>query len=157
SLALLPVDAGQVEYLYERLLAAEPHEVIVLREALRPHADALNERLWKVLEDVKSAPGKRLRAACALAGYAEDDDRWQQVNRDVAERLVAENAFVIGKWAEALRPIRRNLLAPLAALLVKEERGASERRTITSIYAGYTEGVPDAFVPLEKMLVLQPD
>ncbi|HKB36043.1 MAG TPA: ATP-binding protein, partial [Gemmataceae bacterium] len=158
SLALLPVDAGQVEYLYERLLAAEPHEVIVLREALRPHADALNERLWKVLEDVKSVPGKRLRAACALAGYAEDDDHWQQVNRDVAERLVAENAFVIGKWAEALRPVRRHLLPPLAALLVKEEgRGAAERRTITAIYAGYAEGVPDAFVPLEKMLALQPD
>src|SRR5262249_43811330 len=97
SLALLPVDAGQTEYLYGRLLTAEPNQMIVLREALLPHAERLSERLWKVLEDVKSAPGQRLRAACTLAGYAEEDDRWPQVNNDVAARLVAENAFVIGK------------------------------------------------------------
>src|SRR5262249_7088539 len=80
SLALLPVDAGQVEYLYGRLLAAEPQEVIVLREALRPHAETLRKQLWAVLEDVKTDPDQRLRAACALAGYAQDDGRWQQVN-----------------------------------------------------------------------------
>src|SRR5207247_4850956 len=45
SLALLPVDAGQVEYLYGRLLTAEPQEILVLREELRPHAGALAERL----------------------------------------------------------------------------------------------------------------
>src|SRR5262249_47703645 len=87
SLALLPVDAGQVEYLYGRLLAAESQEVIVLREALRPHAETLSKQLWAVLEDVKTDPGQRLRAACTLAGYAEDDDRWPHVNRDVAARL----------------------------------------------------------------------
>ncbi|MBI1915397.1 MAG: SUMF1/EgtB/PvdO family nonheme iron enzyme [Planctomycetes bacterium] len=157
SLALLPVDAEQTTYLYRRLLAGEPHEVVVLREALRPHAGTLDERLWRVLANTQSDPGQRLRAACALAGYAEDDDRWQKVSRDVAARLVAENALVIGKWAEALRPVRRHLLPPLAALLVEEGRGAAERRTLTRLYADYAEGVPDAFVPLEKMLSAQPD
>jgi formylglycine-generating enzyme required for sulfatase activity len=152
SLALLPVDAGQVDYLYRRLLAAEPHEVIVIRKALRPHAETLGKRLWAVLEDARSDPGQRLRAACALAGYAEDDDRWQKVNRDVAAQLVAENAFVIGKWAEALRPVRRSLLPPLAALLVEERRGAAERRTLTAVYASYAGGIANAFVPLEQML-----
>ena len=147
SLALLPMDAGQVEYLYERLLTAEPHEVIVLREALRPHAATLKNRLWAVLEDARSDPGRRLRAACALAGYAEDDDRWQNVNKDVAARLVAENAFVISKWAEALRPVRRHLLSPLAALLVKEGRGGAERRTLTRLYADYAKGVTGDFAP----------
>ena len=37
SLALLPVDATQVEYLYGRLLDAEPNEVPVIRDALTPH------------------------------------------------------------------------------------------------------------------------
>jgi len=71
-----------------RLLTAEPHEVIVLRGELRPHAEMLNERLWAVLENPKSTPGQRLRAACTLAGYAEDDERWPKVSRDVAARLV---------------------------------------------------------------------
>jgi serine/threonine protein kinase/formylglycine-generating enzyme required for sulfatase activity len=156
SLALLPVDAAQVEYLYGRLIAAEAHEVIVLREALRPHAGTLGERLWAVLENPKSDPGKRLRAACTLAGYAEDDDRWAKVSRDVTERLAAENALVVGKWAEALRPVRRHLLPALAALLLEEGRGAIERRTLTRLYGDYTEGVANAFDPLEKVLVERP-
>src|SRR5262249_30733218 len=78
-------------------------------------------------------------------------------NRDVAARLVAQNAYVIGKWAEALRPVRRHLLKPLAALLVEEKRGAAERRTLTRLYADYAEGVPNAFLPLEKLLAAQPD
>jgi serine/threonine protein kinase len=45
SLALLPVDGGQVEYLYGRLLDADPQDVAVIRDALRPHKEALVERL----------------------------------------------------------------------------------------------------------------
>ena len=36
SLALLPVDQEQVEFLYSRLLVAGPTELPVLRDALRP-------------------------------------------------------------------------------------------------------------------------
>jgi formylglycine-generating enzyme required for sulfatase activity len=152
SLALLPWDPGQVEYLYGRLLAAEPQEVIVLREALRPHAEALAERLWEMLQDTKGSPAQRLRAACALAGYAADDSRWEKVSGYVAGRLAAENALVLGKWADALRPVRQSLLPPLAGFLLEEGRGADERRKITGLYADYAKDVPDAFVPLEKVL-----
>ncbi len=152
SLALLPVDDGQVEYLYGRLLAAEPQEVIALREALRPHGETLGERLWAVLEDAKGDPGQRLRAACTLAVYALDDGRWEQVSGDVAGLLVAENALVVGQWARALKPVGRHLLAPLALLLLQEKSGAAERRTITGIYASYAGEAPNAFAPLEAVL-----
>jgi eukaryotic-like serine/threonine-protein kinase len=150
------VDAGQADYLYGRLLAAEPHAVIVLREALRPHAGTLGERLWAVLEDPKSDPGQRLRAACALAGYAEDDGRWAKVSRDVTGPLMAENPLVLGQWAEALRPVGRHLLPPLTAMLLEEGRGAVERRTLTRLYADYAAGLADGFGPLEKVLAEQP-
>jgi formylglycine-generating enzyme required for sulfatase activity len=75
----------------------------------------------------------------------------------VAGRLVAEQALVVGKWAEALRPVRRSLLPPLAALLLEEGRAAESRRLITGIYAGYVEGVPDALAPLEPVLAEQSD
>jgi serine/threonine protein kinase/formylglycine-generating enzyme required for sulfatase activity len=151
-LALLPSDPGQVDSLHERLLAAGPDEIGAIRELLAPHSDALGESLWAVLEDRAADPGRRLRAACALAVYAPDDGRWEKVSGDVAGRLVAENALVVGKWAEALTPVRRSLLPPLAALLLEEGRGAESRRLITSVYAGYVEGVPDAFAPLEQVL-----
>jgi formylglycine-generating enzyme required for sulfatase activity len=157
SLALLPVDAGQVEYLYVRLLACEPQEVVVLREALRPHAVALTEKLWTVLQNTQGKPGQRLRAACALADYAAEDSRWQPVSGDVAVRLVAENALVVSKWAEALRPVGRQLLPPLAGILLAEGRGAAERRTISGLYADYAKDVPDGFAALEKVLAEESD
>jgi hypothetical protein len=59
SLALLPVDPAQVDYLYDRLLDAEPSEVRVLREALAPHKDGL------------LAPGSRFRYITASTGGAQ--------------------------------------------------------------------------------------
>src|SRR5262249_26078094 len=66
SLALLPVDPGQVDYLFQRLLTANPQELLVIRETLQPHADDVSARLWDVMQERTRPPGERLRAACAL-------------------------------------------------------------------------------------------
>ena len=49
SLALLPVDPGQVDYLYQRLLVAQPDELPVLRKARVPQRFTLSPKLWSVL------------------------------------------------------------------------------------------------------------
>jgi serine/threonine protein kinase/formylglycine-generating enzyme required for sulfatase activity len=152
SLALLPSDPGQLDYLRSRLLTAGPDEVVAILNVLAPHKETVAESLWAVLEDVKADPGQRLRAACALAAYAPDDDRWRKVSGDVARQLVAENAFTIGQWAAALKPVARHLLPPLTLLLVEEGRSAESRRTITAVYAACAKGVPSAFLPLEAVL-----
>jgi eukaryotic-like serine/threonine-protein kinase len=149
SLGLLPVDPGQLGYLCDRLLDAGPPELLVIRDALRPQASEVSPRLWGVLEDLRRLPGERLRAACALAGYAADDPRWQKVSRDVAARLAAENGLGFAGWALALRPVRRQLLPHLAELIVDDGQDAAGRRTITGLYGDYAEGVPDAFATLE--------
>ena len=59
ALALLPVDATQVEYLYARLLTAEPDEVPVIRDALAAHKDELVDRLWAVVETPEKARGNQ--------------------------------------------------------------------------------------------------
>jgi eukaryotic-like serine/threonine-protein kinase len=150
SLGLLPVDRGQVGYLLDRLLSALPQEVVVICEALQSYASEVSPWLWEVVADAKRLPGERLRAACALATYAADDPRWQGVSRDVAARLAAENGLVIARWADALRPVRRHLLAPLAALLVADGQDAAGRRTITGIYGDYARGLPAPLASLEK-------
>ncbi len=150
SLALLPVDRGQVGYLRERLLTANPQEVFVIREALRPYASEVSTWLWDVLENRKQVSGERLRAACALALYVEGDDRWQNVSRDVAARLVAEPVLEIARWAEALRPVRRQLLPSLAALLVESDQDAATRRMITRLYGDYAGGLAEPYAPLKK-------
>src|SRR5262249_60610536 len=117
--------------LRERLVGARSAEVGAIRELLSPPGDTLVAPLGAVLEDRAADPGRRVRAACALAMYAPEDGRWEKVSGDVAWRLVAENALVVGKWAEALRPVRRALLPSLAAPLLQEGRGAAPRRPIT--------------------------
>src|SRR5262249_23876611 len=90
SLALLPVAATQVKYLYGRLLDADPHEVSVIGVALTPHKGELLDRLWAVVE--KPAKGKeqqRLRAAAALAKYDPDSQRWAKERGPVANDLVS--------------------------------------------------------------------
>ena len=47
---MLPEDASQVKHLYRRLLAAKPHEVPVIRDALFPHKDQLLDKLWSLEE-----------------------------------------------------------------------------------------------------------
>ena len=69
SLALLPVDASQVDYLFKRLLDATPSELPVLRDALKPHRSTLTPKLWTVLESAKPGDPSLLASAGALASY----------------------------------------------------------------------------------------
>jgi hypothetical protein len=92
SLALVPADDSQVDYLYQRLLTAGTAELPVIRDALRGHQELLVGRLWDLLGNRQADPEQRFRAACALAGYDPVGDdpkggRWQGVSEFVADRL----------------------------------------------------------------------
>ena len=60
SIALLPVEPGQADYLYSRLLNADPSELPVIRQVLSGHQKALVERLWRVLENTAGKRGPSL-------------------------------------------------------------------------------------------------
>lgn len=156
SLALLPVDPNQVEYLLARLLAGEPQEIVAIRSGLHSHSATVTPRLWSVLEDAKNAPSQRLRAASALALLAPADARWDAVSGLVVEGLLAEHALVVGRWAEALRPVGKALLAPLSAALLQEERAGLDRGSLGRIYQGYAEEVPAGFALLDQVLAEEP-
>jgi formylglycine-generating enzyme required for sulfatase activity len=155
SLALLPVDSGQVEYLYGRLLKAQPQEVVVIREALLDHRQDLTERLWTLLEKPQQDQDQRLRAACALAAVAPDDPRWEKASGDVAATLVVQKLFVIAQWTDALKGAGRWLLPLLADFLVDERRSVAERGLIANVYGTYAAELPDAYTRLEKQLAEQ--
>src|SRR5262249_42608449 len=54
SLALLPTDPGQADYLLDRMLTCPSPELAVFRDELAPHRAALAQRLWTTLEAAKS-------------------------------------------------------------------------------------------------------
>ncbi len=149
ALALLPVDAGQRDYLCDRLLEAAPQEVPVLRDALRPYQEDLRERLWAAVEH--RPPGKearRLRAASALAAYDPDAGRWDGVRDAVAADLVAVPAGDLAYWMEALRPVRGHLLPPLADAFRDAGRRETERSLATDVLADYVADRPETLADL---------
>jgi eukaryotic-like serine/threonine-protein kinase len=152
SLALLPVDSEQVDYLYQRLLKTEPQEVVVIRAALFDHKQDLTERLWTLLENPKNDQDQRFRAASALSVFAPDDPRWEKVAGDVAATLVIQKPFVLAQWTDALRGAGKWLIPPLVEILVDEKRSVSERGLIASVYGTCAADIPDAYTLLEKQL-----
>jgi hypothetical protein len=127
SLALVPVDDGQVDYLYRRLLGAGPTEMVVIRDALAEHREALAGRLWGVLGDAQADPEERFRAACALATYDDGNrERWAGESMFVADRLlvaVQQNPSHYTALVEMLRPVRDSLIGPLSKAYGNREGG----------------------------------
>jgi len=148
SLALLPVDPKQVEYLYERLLKAGPQELIVIREALFDHRKELIPDLWTLLENQETDQDRHLRAACALAAYAPDDPRWEQM----AAKVVKQNQVALFQWTDALRGVRKRLVPPLADFLEDDNHTPLERGLMAKVYGGYAADVPGAYSRLENRL-----
>ena len=109
SLAMLMIaeDEGQAAYLCDRLLTAEPAELLVIRDGLLPHRDKLAANMWWIADDPAASKARRFRAYRALAGFDPASQRWTTAGKPVTEDLVAENPLLAATWVEALRPIRR--------------------------------------------------
>ena len=149
SLALLPVDASQVKYLYGRLLDAEPGEVPVIRDALAAHQEELVDKLWAVVEaPEKGKESQRLRAAAALAKYDPQGERWGKVQEAVGNDLVGVPAVYLALWMDSLRPVRAKLLAPLSAVYRETGRRDVERSLATDILADYAADQPQVLADL---------
>ena len=149
SLALLPVDAGQAEYLYGRLLDAEPNQIGALSGALDTHQDALLGKLWTIaLTPENGKEQQRLRAAAALARYDPESQHWDEMGKNVTNHLVNEPAVYLETWLESFRPVRVKLLAPLARVYRDGKRRETERSLATAILADYAAHSPDVLVDL---------
>jgi serine/threonine protein kinase/formylglycine-generating enzyme required for sulfatase activity len=148
SLALVPVDPGQVDYLYGRLLKADPRDVLpVVRDALAPHKERLRDRLWAVVEKPeKGKESQRLRAAAALATYDPDSQRWANAQA-VLNDLLAAPADHWTAWKDEFRPARVKLVALLSVVYRSTNRPA-ERTRATEFLADYAAEQPHQLADL---------
>jgi serine/threonine protein kinase len=120
AFALVVEEPGLVDYLLERFWTARPEYVVVFCDVLHSRlGDA--QWLWAVLADYRAEGGRRLRAACLLAADHPDDAKWAAVRGDVVRQLVSENPRDLVAWAEALRPIREQLVEAVVERLGEAE------------------------------------
>ena len=150
SLALLPIDLSQMDYLSGRLLDAAPQEVLVIRDALAPHKDELLDKLWAIAEKPeKGKETQRLRAAAALAKYDPESERWDKVSALVVNDLVLENPILLGQWSEAFRPVKNRLLPRLSEIFRDHQPERTvERNLATSILTDYAADQPQTLADL---------
>lgn len=157
GLALLPFDNTQVDYLYNRLLDADPHDIPVIRDALAPHKNALKERLWAVVESSSKEKAKqRLQAASALASYdapnpRSEPGRWRDASRLIVDEVLGAVERNPSRFATLLvqfRPVGSLLAQPLAEVYRSRDRRDSERVFATSILADYAANDPHLLADL---------
>jgi serine/threonine protein kinase/formylglycine-generating enzyme required for sulfatase activity len=159
SLALLPWDASQVEYLFKRLDKADLVELRVIREALLPHKEDLAGRLWSVLEDRQAEAKRRFRAACVLAAYDVTSDvanrnRWEGVAPFVADQLLAatqRDPYHYALLLEMLQPVQDRLVPALVDVFHKPEGTQGKRSSAAGVLAKYaaTEQLPELLLDAE--------
>jgi eukaryotic-like serine/threonine-protein kinase len=148
SLALLPADPRQVDYLKGRLLTASPGDVSVLREALQPHRASVTPKLWEVVAVAKPDDPRLLPSASALALFDPWNDRWRQASLAVSDALVGVNATFLGAWTDLLRPVRSTLTPSLAAIFTDPRRSESERSLATNVLTDYAGDDPNLLADL---------
>ncbi len=153
GLVLLPDGGKQADYLYDQLLTASPVELPVIWGILHRHDLAIDQRLWRLLDDPKSDPEQRFRAACALAnsGSAPVETSWDTVLPFIADRFlttVINNPADYATLIETLRPIRKRLLPPLASIFRDKGRSESERSFATTLLADYAGDDPGLLAEL---------
>jgi serine/threonine protein kinase/formylglycine-generating enzyme required for sulfatase activity len=143
SLALLPVDDSQADYLFGRLLDAEPAEVRILVPELKQHSEGRREDLWAVAQgQEKGSESRRLRAACALAAYDPDSPHWDAVGPAVVGQLVAENSVYHALWIDGFHRVKDKLMGPLGKVFRERPEGHVERMVATNILAEYAADRP---------------
>jgi formylglycine-generating enzyme required for sulfatase activity len=148
-LALLPVDASHVEWLYHQLLDADAQEVPLIRDFLTAHQSDLVNRLWVVAEKPeKGKEQQRLRAAATLAGYDPESQLWGHVCEPVANDLVSVPAVYLATWMELFRPVRMKLLPPLAVVFRDGKRRETERSLAADLLADYAADQPQVLADL---------
>jgi serine/threonine protein kinase/formylglycine-generating enzyme required for sulfatase activity len=151
SLALLPVDATQVDYLFEHLSKATPNELSVLRDTLKKYRSELTPKLWTVLEAAKPGDANLLPTASTLASYDPDNPKWDSVAEKVAGGLVSVNSLLIRPWTDALRAVRGKLTRPIVAIFQDKSRAETVRYVATDILTDYASDDP---VSLAELLMV---
>jgi formylglycine-generating enzyme required for sulfatase activity len=149
GLALLPVDPAAVK---DRLAAGmleteDPREVLLLRDALRPHGAELAPALWREADAASAPPGRRFRALVALAAFDGDGGRWRESGGPAAEGLLAANPLHLGPWVEALAPVRAALVAPLGEAF-RCHAHPDKRQVAAIILADYAADRPEVLADL---------
>jgi tRNA A-37 threonylcarbamoyl transferase component Bud32 len=147
SLALLPVDESQVDYLRSQLPDSTLDQFTVLREALAPYGQSIASSLWETAQDEEATASERFQATAAIARFAPDDGRWQDIAPFVSRYLTDSVPLAaLSEWTRLLRPARSQLSDNLMALHMAPDGSAHQKESVSWILANYLRDQPEQLV-----------
>jgi serine/threonine protein kinase len=153
SLALLPVDAEQKEYLQKQLLEPEigPDEALVIARLLTKTKHYREVATW-LRDQLGTEPNRnrRLRAACALAKLDPGND-WARWSDELADGLVKEDEPRAKKWARLLTGVGRIISPSLQKIFLDPTRPESQRSLAATL--GYTSPLAGVDGDYSKKLI----
>jgi eukaryotic-like serine/threonine-protein kinase len=148
SLALLPVDPGQLDYLSGRLSDASPAELRALYVSLQAHGRELRPRLWKAVEEHGPTDARVLGPAGALARFDQKSPNWNGVAAKVARAMVSVNPIHVSEWLAIFRPVKDQLRTALKKILQDENRDETDGMHAMNYLADYESDSPRELVDL---------
>ena len=146
ALGLLAADPHKSKFLVERMMECPPREHLLIRKMLIPYGDDLRAQLWSCLEN-SEVPERRFRAACALAAFDSDDERWKEFCDEVAAGLIGKGPSEATLWLEALWPVHHILIGSLARIY-HSDTVAGDKTTAAIILAKFASDRPGALIDL---------
>jgi serine/threonine protein kinase/formylglycine-generating enzyme required for sulfatase activity len=143
SLALLPHDPTQVDYLRDRLLESPPADFEIIRDGLWDYRERLADYFWTIAEDKGGDSERRFRAACALARFSPDHKRWGDIAAFVSQHLISLETSALVAFRRALAPSKKHLIAPLASICRDTKQSEPHRSFATETLADYAADQPE--------------
>jgi formylglycine-generating enzyme required for sulfatase activity/tRNA A-37 threonylcarbamoyl transferase component Bud32 len=149
ALALLPIEPEKLrdELAAWLLQVGDPAEVLLMRDALRPHAADLTNRLWQQVDERTRPADERFRALVALASFDPANPRWNAVAPVVVDELLTANALHLGTWVKALHAVREALFPPLGEVF-RGQRLPENRHVAARVLADYAADRGDLLAEL---------
>ncbi|MFI5459033.1 MAG: protein kinase [Isosphaerales bacterium] len=137
-----------------RLPAAQPDEVMVVRESLAAHPEHAGiDELNRVLRDESAEPGARLRVACVLVALAPASaSDWSAIAAPLSESLLSEDRRVVPRWLELLGPAASLLVPTLGQVCRDAGRDPATQATAAEALAEILKRGPEKVV-LARMTV----
>jgi eukaryotic-like serine/threonine-protein kinase len=149
SLALLPVDKGQVDCILGYVSKSDPVQISVIRNRLKPAGDqVVNKKLWSELDQARAEDRGILPVASLLAQFVPSDPDWANVREKVAGALVQARLEDLAGWVESLRNVGGDLIDPLAVIFRDKARQQIEQTVAVMALAQFARERPAYLVDL---------
>jgi formylglycine-generating enzyme required for sulfatase activity len=150
GIAAVPSDPSESKPLLESVLKPEsdPGELLLVSDALKPHAALATDTLWRTVQDPKSRPDLLLPYSAALAALAPDDKAWKAVGNRVGPAMLDANPLHLGIWTEAFRPVKEHIIEPL--IDAYHGKDPNNREAAATILADYASDRLDLLIDLLK-------